>query len=122
MLFTASRSGDEETIVTRQSPGSSSRDFARGKRRVLVIKAEGVEIPCTRWCPGGRSGSEGWRSGQVVLGHLVRGGHPSFLDRHLSARLRLRGAVVALLEGATDEMGGLELAAAGGIATSRRAR
>jgi 6-phosphofructokinase 1 len=107
---------DEETIV-QAIAGIIQQGFARGKRRVLVIKAEGVEIPCTRLVRQVEERLGGMEVRAVVLGHLVRGGHPSFLDRHLSARLAF-GAVVALLEGATDEMVAWNSPLPGGIATS----
>lgn len=101
VLFREQKREDEE--IVRAVAGVIQQGFARGKRRVLVIKAEGVEIPCTRLV---RRVEE--RLGQVevravVLGHVVRGGHPSFLDRMVSARLAF-AAVMGLLEGANDEM------------------
>ncbi|MBS2026428.1 MAG: 6-phosphofructokinase [Deltaproteobacteria bacterium] len=77
----------------------------RGKRRVLIIKAEGVEVPCTKLV---REVDEKIKDLGVdirgtVLGHVVRGGNPSFLDRMVASRLAL-GAVSALLSGCTDEM------------------
>jgi len=93
---------DEETIV--EAVASVIRQgFARGKRRVLIIKAEGVEIPCTRLVRRVEERLGGLEVRAVVLGHLVRGGNPSSLDRLVSARLAF-GAVVGLLEGGTDEM------------------
>ena len=91
--------------------------FGRAKRRVLIIKAEGVEIPCTRLVRKVEDRLGGPEVRAVVLGHLVRGGHPSFLDRQVSARLAY-GAVAALLEGATDEMVAWNAPLPGGIATS----
>ena len=93
------------------------RGFARGKRRVLVIKAEGVEIPCTRLVRLVEERLSGLEVRAVVLGHVVRGGNPSCLDRLISARLTF-SAEVALLEGATDEMVGWNPPVAGGIPTS----
>ena len=53
----------------------------------------------------------------VVLGHLVRGGNPSFLDRMVAARLAF-AATTALLEGATDEMVAWQSPLPGGVTTS----
>jgi len=86
-------------------------DGARPKRRVLVIKAEGVDMPCTRLV---RLVEERMRGRETiteasidvratVLGHLVRGGAPTYADRMLANRFSL-AAVDALLDGATDEM------------------
>ncbi|HTS81825.1 MAG TPA: 6-phosphofructokinase [Myxococcaceae bacterium] len=106
---------DEETIV--EAVASVIRQgFARGKRRVLIIKAEGVEIPCTRLVRRVEERLGGLEVRAVVLGHLVRGGNPSSLDRLVSARLAF-GAVVGLLEGGTDEMVAWNAPLAGGTPT-----
>ncbi|MFO0681912.1 MAG: 6-phosphofructokinase [Sandaracinus sp.] len=95
----------------------------RGKDRVLVIKAEGVEIPCTRLA---REVEEALRPaiGDVeiratVLGHVVRGGNPSFLDRMIASRFAL-AATTALLEGKTDVMTAWQPATSGGEPTQDR--
>ncbi|MCZ7678608.1 MAG: 6-phosphofructokinase [Sandaracinaceae bacterium] len=57
----------------------------RDKQRVLILKAEGVEVPCTKLVRrvqeelGDSLGDVSIRA--TVLGHLVRGGSPSFADR-----------------------------------------
>src|SRR5262249_58486804 len=91
--------------------------FARGKRRVLVIKAEGVEIPCTRLVRQVQETLGDAEIRAVVLGHLVRGGHPSFLDRMVAARLAY-AAVSALLGGASDDMVAWHSPSSGGEATA----
>ena len=81
------------------------------KRRVLVLKAEGVEVPCTRLVRLVEEELKGRASlaehsidvRATVLGHLVRGGAPTYADRMLANRFAL-AAVDALLDGATDEM------------------
>ena len=74
-------------------------------RRVLVIKAEGVKMSADRLgarlaerlvaqgCP-----AELTETRVTVLGHVVRGGRPSALDRQIGSRLG-RAAVEALLSG-----------------------
>jgi 6-phosphofructokinase 1 len=106
---------DEDTIV-KAVASVIQQGFARGKRRVLIIKAEGVEIPCTRLVRRVEEQLGTLEVRAVVLGHLVRGGHPSSLDRLVSARLAF-GAVMALLEGGTDEMVAWNAPLPGGIAT-----
>lgn len=95
----------------------------RGKQRVLVIKAEGVEVPCTKLV---RRLTELLESElpdvsirATVLGHLVRGGSPSFLDRMVASRFAL-GAVSALLSGETDQMVAWQTPLKGGIETPDR--
>lgn len=94
---------------------------ARGKRRILVIKAEGVQVPCTRLV---RLTEERMRPElpaleirATVLGHVVRGGNPSYQDRAVAGRLGF-GALEALLGGATDEMVGWLPPVPGGTPTS----
>ncbi|MEQ1564439.1 MAG: 6-phosphofructokinase [Myxococcota bacterium] len=83
------------------------RSFApgRNKQRVLIVKAEGVPYDTRelvadlgRWlAPHGVDARE------TVLGHLVRGGSPSALDRLVAQRLAF-GALHAIEDGATDVM------------------
>lgn len=94
--------------------------YERGKRRILIIKAEGVGVPCTRLV---RLTEERMKPTlpsveirATVLGHVVRGGNPSYADRAMAGRLGF-GAVNALLEGATDEMVGWNPMVPGGIPT-----
>lgn len=100
------------------------RGFAQkgDKRRVLVIKAEGVEIPCTKLVrlvqerlPPELLDEISIRA--TVLGHLVRGGSPSFLDRMVASRFG-HAAVVALANGKTDVMTAWQSPLPGGDKTS----
>jgi 6-phosphofructokinase 1 len=81
--------------------------IARGKRRILVIKAEGIQMPTTklvRQCGeilAGETGNLEIRA--TVLGHVVRGGNPTYADRSIAGRLGF-SAVSALLQGRSDEM------------------
>jgi len=92
----------------------------RNKRRVLVIKSEGIQIPCTRMVrilqERIEDDLEGVDVRATVLGHLVRGGSPSFQDRMIGDRLSF-AAVTALLEGRTDEMVAWQPPLPGGTAT-----
>lgn len=81
--------------------------YARGKRRILIIKAEGVQVPCTRLV---RLTEESMRAElptveirATVLGHVVRGGNPSYQDRAIAGRLGF-AAVGALIRGVSDAM------------------
>ncbi|MBL8923604.1 MAG: 6-phosphofructokinase [Myxococcaceae bacterium] len=81
--------------------------YGRGKRRILVIKAEGVQVPCTRLV---RLTEDAMRADMpnveiraTVLGHVVRGGNPSYQDRAIAGRLGF-GAVGSLLRGVSDAM------------------
>lgn len=98
------------------------RSFAedRDKQRVLILKAEGVEVPCTKLVRevteklGDSLGDVSIRA--TVLGHLVRGGSPSFADRMVANRFG-HIAVRALLEGKTDLMTGWQSPVPGGEET-----
>ena len=110
----------DEALVTRVAD-VIERGFAseRGKRRVLVIKSEGVKLPCTKLVRdvnarlADRIPDLEVRA--TVLGHVVRGGNPSYQDRMSAGRLGL-AAVDALLAGASDEMVAWQ-APGGGVAT-----
>jgi len=85
-----------------------SFDAARDKTRVLIIKAEGVDVPtheivaeATIRC----SLTHDYDIRGTVLGHVVRGGAASFRDRLLAGRFG-RVAVEAVLDGSTDVMTG----------------
>ena len=99
---------DEDQIV--EAVAEKIRDsFAadRDRRRVLIIKAEGVEIPCTRLVRLVQEALEpeipNVEVRATVLGHLVRGGRPSYQDRMIAGRLAL-GAFGALVARRTDTM------------------
>jgi len=85
-----------------------SFDASREKRRVLILKAEGVQIPTEELVDRVRQeiGSDPEIEVRgTILGHVVRGGNPSFRDRMLAGRFGLV-AVNAVLDGHTDVMAG----------------
>jgi 6-phosphofructokinase 1 len=105
----------DEIITAVTDCITSSFDAARDKTRVLIIKAEGVAIPTHELVQEviGRLGPEAnVELRGTVLGHLVRGGAPSFRDRLLAGRFGLI-AVSAALEGRTDVMVGWNLTESG---------
>lgn len=85
------------------------RAFApeRGKRRVLVVKAEGVLVPThvlrDRLQAHLDVDLPGVDIRETVLGHVVRGGNPSASDRLVAQRLGF-AAMLAVSAGATDIM------------------
>lgn len=87
----------------------TSFDAARDKTRVLIIKAEGVDIPtheiveeASKRCAASGAAYE---IRGTVLGHVVRGGDASYRDRLLAGRFG-RVAVEAALAGTGDVMVG----------------
>jgi 6-phosphofructokinase 1 len=112
--------GKSEEQLVQDIAGVIRTGYAHGKRRILIIKAEGVNAPCTRLV---RLTEEAMRPEMptveiraTVLGHLVRGGNPSYQDRATAGRLGFC-ALVSLLEGASDEMVGWLPPVAGGLPT-----
>ncbi|MBE2248858.1 MAG: 6-phosphofructokinase [Myxococcus sp.] len=109
----------EEQLVTDLS-NVIRNGYARGKRRILTIKAEGVQVPCTRLV---RLTEEAMRADMpnveiraTVLGHVVRGGNPSYQDRAIAGRLGF-AAVASLLRGSSDTMVGWLPPVSGGTPT-----
>ncbi len=82
----------------------------RPNHRALILKSEGVEVPVeqlkaavnARLAAAGEDAIEA-ELRVTVLGHVVRGGRPSALDRLMASRLAHAG-VLALLDGAGDQM------------------
>ncbi len=100
---------DEQLVeqVCRTMEMAYRRDS--GKRRVLVIKAEGIKFDSTRL----KAAIDARLSDVLpevdtrvtVLGHVVRGGAPTAFDRLLAARLT-HAAVRALADGENGFMAG----------------
>jgi 6-phosphofructokinase 1 len=83
----------------------------RNKKRALIVKSEGLAFPIGRLRQAvqdivGRI-APGVDVRETVLGHVVRGGDPSALDRTLAQRLGF-GAILALEAGLSDVMLGWE--------------
>jgi 6-phosphofructokinase 1 len=94
---------------------------ARHKRRVLIIKAEGVAVKTSTLVEALQHQLEQRVPGvdvrETVLGHVVRGGSPSATDRVIGQRLGY-GAVLALEQGKNDVMLSWEPPGAFGEATA----
>jgi 6-phosphofructokinase 1 len=114
--------GRDDAAIVDSVERAIRRGFSseRGKARVLILKAEGVSLPCTELVRqvADRLGNDlpGVDVRATVLGHLVRGGNPSFQDRMIAGRLGL-AAVAAILKGATDVMAGWQGPSQGGKPT-----
>jgi 6-phosphofructokinase 1 len=105
---------DSVEKVIRQS---FERDDA--KRQSLIMLAEGAGVAATelvRLLNERLEDLPGVEARAIVLGHLQRGGSPSYLDRMIGGRLGLM-ALAALGEGATDEMVAWRPSLEGGIPT-----
>ena len=112
--------GKSEDTLVDEVASVLRRGFARGKRRQLIIKAEGVEVPTTRLVRRVEAllmpEMPAVEIRATVLGHVVRGGNPSYLDRMVGGRFAL-AAVQALFSGASGEMVAWQPQVPGGIPT-----
>jgi len=107
VLFREQGRTDDEVIESVEK--AILRGFAPGreKQRILIIKSEGVKIPATLLArvltERLEDRLEGVEIRATVLGHLVRGGAPSYQDRAIAGRLGM-AALDALMKGGSDEM------------------
>jgi 6-phosphofructokinase 1 len=96
----------------------------RNKTRCLIVKAEGVSVPTDVLVKRLQRHLDDEHPGvdlrATVLGHVVRGGHPSALDRVIAQRLAF-GAVVAVEHGLHDVMLGWDVPGGHGQKTADNA-
>lgn len=113
VLFRESEQTEADLVERIAQVVMGARRKKGRSRRVLVIKAEGVAVPCdrlkslvdARLAADPEAGAEPPETRVAVLGHIVRGGRPSAQDRILGSRLA-HVAVRALLAGKTGMMAG----------------
>ncbi len=120
VLFRESGRSDRELVDSVEDVVRRAWAPGRDKKRVIVIKSEGVELPCHRLVALLERRLADLPDAAVrstVLGHVVRGGHPSFQDRMVAARLAL-GALEAALTGRSDVMAAWQAPVPGGHATA----
>ncbi len=107
ILFSERNRSDADTIADLKQLLTRSFSEARGKKRVLILKAEGVELPTADLVAALQAHLDAEVPGvgirETILGHVVRGGNPSATDRLIAQRLG-GGAVFALEEGVSDVM------------------
>ncbi len=110
VLLPEHRHNRDEVVAAVRDCIIESFGRARDKTRVLIIKAEGVDIPTHELLAEVEKllPDESIEVRGTVLGHLVRGGNSSFRDRLLAGRFGLV-AVEAVLGGVTDRMVGWNL-------------
>jgi 6-phosphofructokinase 1 len=112
---------DDDVIVARLREVMRRAFDPKGhKKRVLIVKSEGVGISTPelvrRLAAHLAEDAPGVDVRETVLGHVVRGGNPSGLDRTIAQRLAF-GAVVAAEAGAHDVMLGWDVPGGAGAAT-----
>ena len=107
ILFAEAGLNREQILEKLQTLLQQSFAPERGKLRVLVVKAEGVPVATSDLVTELKSWLDEHVPGvsvrETILGHVVRGGSPSALDRLIAQRLA-GGAIEALSQGAHDEM------------------
>lgn len=111
--------GEDEMVTSIEKIIRQSFGGERDKRRVLIIKAEGVPLAATDLADRVQERLADHEDVEVratVLGHVVRGGRPTYHDRMVAGRLAL-GAVNALLDGEDDVMAAWNSTAEGGSHT-----
>jgi 6-phosphofructokinase 1 len=124
ILYAEDASMDEDAVVSKLI-GVLKKCFApgRSKTRALIVKAEGVKVPTRIIVERLQAFLDAEMPGvdvrETVLGHVVRGGNPSALDRFIAQRLGF-GAVLAMEKGAHDVMLSWDDPLEGGMATSDR--
>ncbi len=105
VVFREQSRSDQELID--RLLGALRQGFAAGKRRFLALKAEGIGLSTSslvqRLEEGLADDLPGVTVRGTVLGHLVRGGNPSYQDRMIAGRLG-NVAVRALLGGQSGFM------------------
>jgi 6-phosphofructokinase 1 len=107
-ILYAEKQQTEDELV-EQLRGLIQRAFAAGrhKRRVLIIKAEGVKVKTSalveRLSAHLETDAPGVDVRETILGHVVRGGSPSATDRVIAQRLGF-AAVFEVERGGHDVM------------------
>ncbi|MFQ5554701.1 MAG: 6-phosphofructokinase [Acidimicrobiia bacterium] len=100
--------GQEDILVNLEALLRESFAPERDKRRILIIKAEGVPSQTSELADELQRRIADMPDVTVratILGHIVRGGRPTYHDRMLAGRLAL-GAAHALEKGRSDVMVG----------------
>ena len=124
ILYAEDKDLDEEAIL-EQLVDTLKKCFApgRSKTRALIVKAEGVPVATKTIVERLQSFLDAELPGvdvrETVLGHVVRGGNPSALDRFIAQRLGF-GAVLAVEQGAHDVMLSWDDPLEGGMKTPDR--
>jgi 6-phosphofructokinase 1 len=112
ILYGERHQGEEEIVahlrqVLRRTLGPESR-----RTRALIVKSEGVAVPTSRLtarlAEHLAEDAPGAEVRETILGHVVRGGSPSAMDRALAQRLGF-GAILAIERGLHDVMLGWDV-------------
>jgi 6-phosphofructokinase 1 len=112
ILFGESRLSEDEIVARLRQVLRRCFAPGRDKTRALIVKSEGVPIPSRRLVERLQvhlaEDAPGVDIRETVLGHVVRGGSPSALDRLIAQRLGY-AAVLACDVGRNDVMLGWDV-------------
>ena len=107
ILYGESKESEDALVERMRAVLRRAFSPERGKTRVLIVKAEGVQVPMRvlveRLQLHLQEDAPGVEIRETILGHVVRGGHPSALDRLIAQRLGY-AAVGACDAGLNDVM------------------
>jgi 6-phosphofructokinase 1 len=107
ILYAEKQIAESDLVEKLHALIKRSFDQGRFKKRVLIIKAEGVKVKTAalveKLAPLVEADVPGVDVRETVLGHVVRGGNPSATDRVIAQRLGF-AALTAVVEGKTDVM------------------
>lgn len=107
ILFGEAHEGEDDLVDRLREVLKKTIGSKWYKQRCLIIKSEGVDVPTTRLVRRLQDhlddDSPGVEIRATILGHMVRGGRPSALDRVIGQRLAF-AAVLSLEAGAHDLM------------------
>ena len=120
VLYGERQPPEEEVIARLRAILKRNFSPARNKKRVLIVKSEGMTLTTHRLVERLqahlREDAPGVEVRESILGHIVRGGHPTALDRSIAQRLAFH-AVLCAEQGQTDVMLGWEVPGNAGQAT-----
>ena len=107
VLFREQGGTRDETFATLERIINDGFSDERGKKQILILKAEGVAIPTADLTLELQKMVDKTHPEvtvrSVVLGYLVRGGIPSYRDRMIGGRFGV-AALEAILAGSTSKM------------------
>jgi len=107
VLFPESGKSEDDQVETVLIAVKKAAARTGARRRALVLKAEGVSLSNGELARRVKARLDAEQVEMdvrtVSLGHVVRGGRPSALDRQVASRLA-HGAVAGLLDGHSDRM------------------
>jgi 6-phosphofructokinase 1 len=107
ILYAEKQIGEDELVDKLRALLQASFAAGRHKKRVLIVKAEGVKVKTAALVERLGKLLEAELPGvdvrETILGHVVRGGSPTATDRVIAQRLGF-AAVAALEQGAHDTM------------------